>query len=81
MKELVVTVNSKGQVVIPRAVRKHLGIERGDKITFLLDAEGQVVVKVIKRPTVTSLRGAAGKLKTALSWEEIRQIARDDHLK
>ena len=80
MKEPVVMVSSKGHVVIPRAVRKHLGIERGDKITFLLDTEGQVVVKVIKQPTLTSLRGAAGKLKTALSWEEMRQIAREDHL-
>ena len=81
MKEMVVTVSSKGQVVIPKEVRKHLGIDRGDKITFVLDEEGKVVLKTTKYPTVASLRGAAGKLKAPLAWEEIRQIAREDHLK
>ncbi len=81
MKELVVTVSSKGQVVIPKEVRKHLGIEQGDKITFVLAAEGTVAVKATKYPTIASLRGAAGKLKTPLAWEEMRQIAREDHLK
>ncbi len=81
MKEMVVTVSSKGQVVIPKAVRKHLGIERGDKITFVLDEAGTVALKTTKYPTVASLRGAAGKLKAPLPWEEMRLIAREDHLK
>jgi AbrB family looped-hinge helix DNA binding protein len=80
MKELVATVSSKGQVVIPAEVRKHLGIERGDKLIFRLE-EGKVELKTTKYPTVASLRGAAGKLAQPLSWEEMRQIAREDHLK
>ena len=81
MKEVVATVSSKGQVVIPVEVRKHLGIERGDKILFVLGEEGQVEVKATKYSTVASLRGAAGKLAKSLSWDEMRQIAREDHLK
>ena len=80
MKELVVTVSSKGQVVIPKAVREHLGIAQGDKITFVLESEGKVELKVTKYPTVASLRGAAGTLKTPVPWEEMRQMAREDHL-
>jgi antitoxin PrlF len=80
MKELVARVNSKGQVVIPAEVRKHLGIEHGDKILFVLDEQGRVELKSIKYPIVASLRGAAGKLTKPLSWEEMRQIAREEHV-
>ena len=78
MKEVSVTVSSKGQVVIPKAVREHLGIERGDKITFVLETAGKVALKAMKYPTVASLRGAAGRLPIPLDWEEMRQIARED---
>ena len=81
MKEIAATVSSKGQVVIPAEVRKHLGIQQGDKILFVLDDEGQIELKGVKYPTVASLRGAAGKLERPLSWEEMREIAREDHLK
>jgi antitoxin PrlF len=80
MKELIVTVSSKGQVVIPKAVREHLGIAQGDKITFVLESEGKVALKATKYPTIASLRGAAGTLKTSIAWEEMREIAREDHL-
>jgi AbrB family looped-hinge helix DNA binding protein len=81
MKEVVATVSSKGQVVIPVEVRKYLGIEQGDKIIFVLSEEGQVEVKNVKYPTVASLRGAAGELAHPLSWEEMRKIAREEHLR
>lgn len=78
MKEVVATVSSKGQVVIPVEVRKQLGIEQGDKVLFILNEEGQVELKSVKYPTVASLRGAAGKLAYPLSWEEMRQTAREE---
>jgi AbrB family looped-hinge helix DNA binding protein len=81
MKEVVATVSSKGQVVIPAEVRKHLGIEQGDKILFVLGDDGQVELKGVKYPTVDSLRGAAGKLIQPLAWQEMREIAREDRLK
>ena len=62
MKEIVATVTSRGRIVIPPEVRKHLGIEQGDKILFVLSEDGQVELKSVKYPTVASLRGAAGKL-------------------
>ena len=81
MKELIVTVSSKGQVVIPKAVRDHLGIVHGVKITFVLEPEGKVELKATKYPTVASLRGAAGTLKTPITWEEMRNIAREEQVK
>jgi AbrB family looped-hinge helix DNA binding protein len=81
MKELIVTVSSKGQVVIPKAVREHLGIAQGDKNTFVLESEGKVELKATKYPTVASLRGASGSLQAPIPWDEMRQIAREDRLK
>lgn len=80
MKEIVAAVNNKGQVVIPVEVRQYLGIEQGDKILFVLDEEGHVELKSVKYPTIVSLRGAAGKLTRSLSWEELRETAREDRV-
>jgi antitoxin PrlF len=72
------TVSSKGQVTLPAEVRKHLGVSTNDKIAFVIQPQGTVEVKTPKYPTLASLQGAAGKLKTPLSWKEIEAIVRDD---
>ena len=59
MKEIISTITSKGQVTIPAEVRKHLGLNKRDKIAFVIDEEGDVHLKAPHYPTVASLRGAA----------------------
>lgn len=81
MKEIISTITSKGQVTIPAEVRKYLGIETNDKVAFVIDDEGAVRLRVPRYPTIASLRGAAGKLKKPLSWQEIQQTAYEDRLK
>lgn len=81
MQEVLATLSSKGQVTIPLAVRKRLGVRSGDKVAFVLEDEGSVRLAVPHYPTVASLRGAAGSLKQPLSWPEMRAIAREDRLK
>ena len=36
MKEIVSTITSKGQVTIPVEVRRHLGLRRNDKLSFVI---------------------------------------------
>ena len=48
MKEIIVTVSSKEQVVIRKQIRDYLGIERGDKITFVMETEGKVKLQAMK---------------------------------
>ena len=36
------TVTSKGQVTLPKALRERLGLKRGSRIRFLLDARGRL---------------------------------------
>lgn len=80
MKEVTSTITSKGQVTIPVAVRKHLGISTGDKLSFVIGDEGSVELRAPKYPDVESLAGAAGSLEAPMSWEEMREIARGDQL-
>jgi len=79
MQEIISTITSKGQVTIPAAVRRHLGVGTRDKIAFVLEDDGQVRLSVPQYPTIESLRGIAGSLPRPLSWQEVKEIAREDH--
>ena len=78
MQEIVSTITSKGQITIPAAVRRHLGVGTNDKIAFVLEDDGQVRLSVPHYPTIQSLRGIAGSLPQPLSWQEIEEIAADE---
>jgi AbrB family looped-hinge helix DNA binding protein len=41
------TVTSKGQVTLPKELRKRLGIQRGSRIRFTLPASGAVKVEPV----------------------------------
>jgi len=56
MRQFVSNVTSKGQVTIPAAVRKHLGVGTPDKITFVVEDDGHVALKPAKF-TVRALKG------------------------
>jgi antitoxin PrlF len=78
MKELLMTVTSKGQVTIPAEVRRHLKLRKGQKIALVIERDGEVKLKVPRYPNLASLEGVAGKLSKRLSWDEMREIAYED---
>ena len=39
------TVTSKGQVTIPKAIRRALRLAEGDRLDFVVEKEGRVVVR------------------------------------
>ena len=81
MKEILMTVTSKGQVTIPAEVRRHLKIKEGQKIALVLEAEGSVRLRLPRYPTVASLLHAPAKrLDKDLDWQEVLDIAREDAL-
>lgn len=83
MKELMMTLTKKAQVTIPKEAREHLGIsEKGKnrKITLILEEAGTITLKKPRYPDVASVRGAAGKLPKPLSWEKMREIAREEYV-
>ena len=81
MKEILMTVTSKGQVTIPAEVRRHLKIKEGQKIALVLEPEGSVRLRLPRYPTVASLMHApTKKLDKDLDWQQVLDIARADAL-
>ena len=50
------TVTSKGQVTIPKEIRKLLRVEEGDRIDFVVESSDRVVVRKPSR-SLQSLKG------------------------
>ncbi len=50
MKKDVITISSKGQIVIPKEMRDQLSIQPGDKIVAMCDGN-TIVLKPIEMPT------------------------------
>lgn len=50
------TVTSKGQVTIPKSVRKTLGVEAGDRLDFIVEDRSRVLVRAANRD-LGSLKG------------------------
>jgi AbrB family looped-hinge helix DNA binding protein len=57
MKSETATVTSKGQLVIPAAVRRRLGIRKGTRVSILED-KGRLILQPVTREFVHSLRGS-----------------------
>ena len=78
MKEILMTVTSKGQVTIPAEVRRILGIKKNRKVAFVIADQGEVKLQVPRYGDIDSIVGRAGKLPKRLSWEKMREIAFED---
>lgn len=67
------TLTSKGQLTIPKEVREHLGVDTGDRVNFLVQDDGTVLVQ----PLTRDVRDLAGLLRRPgtrpVSIEEMRE--------
>jgi AbrB family looped-hinge helix DNA binding protein len=65
------TVTTKGQVTLPKEIRDHLHVKAGDRLDFIVDESGQVVVQ----PAVSRLDELWGMLhepgRRAITVEEM----------
>ncbi len=68
----VVVVSPKFQVVIPRDIRRHLGIEKGERIQMKAE-HGHIVLSRV--PAVEKLFGKFPELAKGPSIKEIRREA------
>ena len=70
---MIATVTSKGQVTIPKAIRKIMGIHPNDKIDFALE-NNHVILRPLK--TLKDLRGSVASVdKTDLKKQ--RKVVRE----
>lgn len=77
-REIVSTLTSKGQLTVPVEIRRHLGLKTGSKLAFVVEEDGTVRVKPATYPTIESLRGIAGCMKTPMSWEEVEDVVEEE---
>jgi antitoxin PrlF len=70
------TLSSKWQMVIPKPVRDHLRVQPGDQLDFVIQDDGQVVV----RPAVLDVRELKGILakpgRKPVSVEQMKRAIR-----
>lgn len=69
-------VTSKGQVTIPKAVRRALGIREGDSLLFEIE-DGEVRVRVERKPISFADYAGVWREGKGMSIEEINAYVRD----
>jgi len=79
------TVTSKGQVTIPAAIRKALGVKEGDQLVFEVDAVQKDkstpnAARIRLAPNLFALAAVAPprRGRTAKPWAEVRGTAREE---
>jgi AbrB family looped-hinge helix DNA binding protein len=54
-------LTSKGQLVIPKDIREYMRLQPGDRLDFIIQDDGEVVI----RPIVTDVRELKGMLQVS----------------
>ena len=71
-------VTSKGQVTIPLAVRRQLGIGPGSEVEFELDERGARLVRAKTARGKAIVRRMRGRATIAMSTDEIMALTREN---
>ena len=72
------TLTSKGQITMPQEVRQRLGLQTGDRVSFVADEAGGYQV-VALRKDVKTLRGRfAGRAKRPVSLSDMAAAVADE---
>ncbi|ACZ39195.1 AbrB/MazE/SpoVT family DNA-binding domain-containing protein [Sphaerobacter thermophilus] len=61
MTEIIATVSSKGQITIPAAVRRPLGVAPGGKVVFAISDEGIVTMRRAAYPSMRASEEQPGR--------------------
>ncbi|MDQ3562611.1 MAG: type II toxin-antitoxin system PrlF family antitoxin [Pseudomonadota bacterium] len=69
------TLTSKGQTTVPKEVRDHLALRPGDRIEFIIESDGRVVV-VPASFDAADLAGALPRPKRVVSLDEMNTAIR-----
>ncbi len=67
------TVTSKGQITVPKRIRMHLQVGKGDRIEFLIGPDGKVTLM----PTTTDvkkLKGIVGRPDKPVTVEDMNRV-------
>ena len=66
-------ITTKGQVIIPKAVREHLGLRPGDRVKFFVHPDGNVIL--LPKLPAAALRGIVRRRRRPVTLDEMRETA------
>lgn len=69
------TITSKGQITVPKTVRKQMGLRDGQKLVFSLESSDRAVISPAGR-SVSRLQGVLGKPERKLTLYDIDAVIR-----
>lgn len=74
------TMTSKGRVTIPKTIRDSLGLKPGSEVVFDVDADGAILLRGKRRPSVKKDRFEAARGKADVAWrtDELMRLLRGD---
>lgn len=68
---MVSTITSKGQITLPKKIRKKLNLHAGNKVEFIIDSKGTVKMIPIKA-SIKDLKGMLPKPNKPVSLEDMQ---------
>lgn len=75
---MLATVSSKGQIILPKAIRERLGLTPGSKLNVEIADNGTLIVK----PVTTTALALSGLMRRegqrAVSVEEMNEAVQDE---
>jgi len=69
------TITTKGQITIPGEIRRHLKLKPGDRVEFLVEPDGKVIL-VPAAVDVSELKGLLAPAPRRVSLEEMEAAIR-----
>ena len=72
-------ITSQGQVTIPASIRKSLGLLPGDRVLFVDNDKGEIVLQKAQDNARDPVEEAASQFKLSMSADELMKLLRDDH--
>ena len=71
-------MTTQGQVTIPASIRKSLGLNPGDRVNFVKNDRGEIVLQKVNIDHNDPIEKAASEFKLSMSAEELLKLLRDD---
>ena len=76
--ETMMKITTQGQVTIPASIRKSLGLNPGDRVSFLENDRGEVVLQRVEIDHTDPVEKAAHEFNLSMSADDLLKLLRDD---
>lgn len=71
-------ITTQGQVTIPASIRKILELSPGDRVNFVENDRGEVVLQKVRADLSDPVEKVASEFKLSMSADELLKLLRDD---